>query len=103
MFRTKLYCHTEKIARVHAVPVEQYLESSSVKAVALFLVAVICSCLTGKPARTLSLESVETPITMFFSHDIFSPYSDCYLFLLDWKIRNKSELRKLEVLRHLSP
>ena len=54
MFRTKLHCHTEKIAPVHAVPVEQYLESSSVKAVALFLVAVICSCLTGKPARTLS-------------------------------------------------
>ena len=47
---TKLKCHTGRITGVHASAVEQYLESTSVKAVALFAVAalfaLICPCLT---------------------------------------------------------
>ena len=50
---TKLDCHTERITGVHAVAVEQYLESTSVRAVALFSAAVICSCVTGNSARTM--------------------------------------------------
>lgn len=48
----KLDFDTESTNGVHAVPVEQNLESTLVKAVALFALAVICSCVNGKSARS---------------------------------------------------
>ena len=64
---TKLNCNTERITSMHTSAVEQYLKSTSVKAVALLAVAVICSYLTEKSSRSLieKVWSVEEIISIF--------------------------------------
>ena len=52
-------CHTERIASVHEVAIKQYLQSTTVKTVALVRMAVICSCLTWKSTATLTCKSMK--------------------------------------------
>ena len=69
-----------------------YLHNISVETVFLVMLAVACSCLTGKLARTLICKSLKfwSIIAITFSHNSCCGCSSCYLFWFRRKTRKNS-------------